>query len=84
VSYKILFRTVESAYDHAQGQVLSTENRATQTKKRNKKAIYSARVTRPTSNRRRNKIKLDEDKEIAELIRKYGEDRVKVLYDSNP
>ena len=68
-------QTIESPYDNQEGIVMGAENRATS---RKKKQASSNRVTRPTSKRRRNKLKLDEDEEINNLLEKYG-DNVKVL-----
>jgi hypothetical protein len=69
---------IDSPYEQREGIVMGTENRQTQTKKRRKKAVSSSRVTRPTSNRRNKKLKLDEDPEINYLLEKYG-DNVKVI-----
>jgi hypothetical protein len=40
-------QTIEDPFDHAQGQVLSTENRASQTKRTGIKAVTSTKITRP-------------------------------------
>jgi hypothetical protein len=83
VSYKILFRTVESPFDNEQGQVLSTENRATQTHRRKRKAATTNRVTRPTSNRRSQKDKQKIDPDIQREIDQHGEDNVNIVYDND-
>jgi hypothetical protein len=69
---------IESAYDHGEVIVMGTENRATQTNRRKRKQANSDRIQRPVSKRRSKKLKLDDDPEINELLRKYG-DNVKVI-----
>jgi hypothetical protein len=71
-------QTIESPYDNQEGIVMGVANRQTQ---RKKKAVSSNRVTRTTSKRRAHKIQ-ESDPEIEELKRRYGDDNVKVHYDS--
>jgi hypothetical protein len=71
-SFKLL---ASRPFHNAQGQVLSTENRATQTKRRRRKAVTTNTVTRPTS-RRSQKEKIDPDIESERGT-------VNIVYDSS-
>jgi hypothetical protein len=71
---------IDSPYEQGEGIVMGTENRATSRKKKQR----IDRVQKPTSRRRSQKLKQELDPDIAREIAQHGEDRVKVVYDSNP